>query len=123
MNRTELGVALLTRRVSSPRIPRTPRRLAAFWPKPWAKRIQVHITIQSDEDQAEVVHGVACLERGPLGPDTLGLSLAEARAILERTMAEGQTAEFVAQAQRCPSCGQLRACKGHHPIVFRTPLR
>jgi hypothetical protein len=37
-------------------------------------------------------------------------------------MAEGQTAEFVAQAQRCPSCGQLRACKGHHPIVFRTPF-
>jgi hypothetical protein len=37
-------------------------------------------------------------------------------------MAEGQTAAFVAQAQRCPSCGQLRACKGHHPIVFRTPF-
>ena len=42
-------------------------------------KIQVQITIQSDEDQAEVVHEVARLERGPLRPDTLGLSLAEAR--------------------------------------------
>ena len=57
-------------------------------------KIQVQITIQSDEGQAEVVHEVARLERGPLRPDTLGLSLAEARSILaglERTMAEGQS--------------------------------
>ena len=88
-------------------------------------KIQVQITIHSDEGQAEVVHEVACLERGPLRPDTLGLSLAEARPILaglERTMAEGQVAEFVAQGQRCARCGRERACKGHHQIVFRTPF-
>jgi hypothetical protein len=39
-------------------------------------KIQVHITIQSDEGQAEVVREVARLERGFLRPDTLGLSLA-----------------------------------------------
>jgi hypothetical protein len=37
-------------------------------------KIQVHITIQSDEGKAEVVHEVARLERGPLRPDTLGPS-------------------------------------------------
>ena len=71
-------------------------------------KIQVYITIQSDEDQAEVVHEVARLERGPLKPDTLGLSLAEARSILaglEQSMAEGQAAAFVAQARRCTRCG------------------
>jgi hypothetical protein len=65
------------------------------------------------------------LERGPLQPDTLGLSLAEARAILarlEQTIAQHQVAEFIAQARRCPRCGRDRPCKGHHRIVFRTPF-
>ena len=39
-------------------------------------KFQVHLTIQSDEGQAEVVHEVARLERGPVRPDTLGLPLA-----------------------------------------------
>ena len=80
-------------------------------------KIQVQITIQP-EGQAEVVHEVARLERGPLRPDTLGLSLAEARSILaglERTMAEGQAAQVrgpstavcplrpAARVQRTPS--------------------
>ena len=85
-------------------------------------KVQVHITIQSDEGQAEVVHEVARLERGPVRPDALGLSLAEARSILaglERTMAEGQAAEFVAQGRRCSRCGRERACKGHHQIESR----
>jgi hypothetical protein len=41
---------------------------------------------------------------------------------LEQTMAQRQAAEFAAQECRCPQCGQERACKGHHPIVFRTPF-
>ena len=67
-------------------------------------KIQVQIMIQSDEGKTEVVREVARLERGPLRPDTLGLSLAEARSILaglEQTMAEGQAVEFVAQGRRC----------------------
>jgi hypothetical protein len=89
-------------------------------------KIKVQITVQSEEDGAEVVQEVARLERGPLRPDTLGLSLAEARSILarvEQTMAEGQAAEFIAQGQRCPHCGRERAWKGHHAIVLRTPFR
>ena len=72
-------------------------------------KIQVHITVQSEEGKTEVVQEVARLERGPLRPDTLGLSLAEARSILarlEQTMAAGQVAEFVAQARRCSRCGR-----------------
>jgi hypothetical protein len=88
-------------------------------------KITVQIAIQSEEGQTAVFKEVACLERGALRPDTLGLSLTEARSILaalEQTMAERQTAEFVAQAGRCPRCGRQRACKGHHAIVFRTPF-
>jgi ribosomal protein S14 len=88
-------------------------------------KITVQIAIQSDEGEREVFQEVACLERGALRPDTLGLSLAEARSILagvEQTMAERQAAEFVAQERRCPRCGRQRACKGHHAIVCRTPF-
>jgi hypothetical protein len=88
-------------------------------------KITVQIATQPDEGQPAVFQEVACLERGALRPDTLGLSLSEARSILaalEQTMAERQTAEFVTQAQRCPRCGRQRACKGHHAIVFRTPF-
>jgi ribosomal protein S14 len=89
-------------------------------------KITVQIAIQSDEGQTAALQEVACVERGALRPDTLGLSLTEARLILtglEQTMAEQQTADFVAQARRCPRCGRPRACKGHHRIVFRTPVR
>jgi hypothetical protein len=88
-------------------------------------KITVQITIQSDQGQADVVQEVAQLERGPLQPETLGLSLAEARAILaglERTMAERQVAEFTAQERPCPCCGRQRACKGRQSIVYRTPF-
>ena len=87
--------------------------------------IKVQITVKSEVGQPEVVREVARLERGSLRSETLGLSLAEARAILgglEKTMAERQAAEFVAQGRRCPHCGRERACKGHHRIVFRTPF-
>jgi hypothetical protein len=88
-------------------------------------KITVQITVRSAEGQAEMVQEVACLERGSLQPETLGLSLAEARSILarqEQTVVERQAAEFVAQARRCPRCGQRRACKDGQSIVFRTPF-
>jgi hypothetical protein len=57
--------------------------------------IKVQITVKSEVGQPEVVREVARLERGSLRSETLGLSLAEARAILgglEKTMAERQAA-------------------------------
>ena len=45
-------------------------------------KITVQITVKSEEAASEVVREVARLERGPLQPETLGLSLAEARSIL-----------------------------------------
>src|SRR2546423_1294165 len=86
--------------------------------------IKVQITVRSEAGESEGVE-VAGLERGPLRADTLGLSLAEARSILarlEQVMIDQQSAALVAQEQRCPRCGQERACKGHHALVFRTPF-
>jgi len=88
-------------------------------------KITVQITVKSEAAASEVVREVARLERGPLQPETLGLSLAEARSILaalEQNLVEQQVAEFIAQAKRCPRCGQPRACKDCQSIVVRTPF-
>ena len=88
-------------------------------------KIKIQITVESDKGQPEVVQEVAHLDRGTLRPETLGLTLAEARSILagiEQTMVEQQAAEFMAQQRTCSHCGHERSCKGRHQIVFRTPF-
>src|SRR3984893_1220007 len=84
-------------------------------------KIKIHITVESDEGQSEVLQEVANLDRGILRPETLGLTLAEARSILagiEQRVVEQQAAEFIAQQRLCSRCGQERSCKGRHHIVF-----
>src|SRR5690349_21741498 len=80
-------------------------------------KITVQITVQSDEEQAEVVQEVARLERGPLRAETLGRSLAEARAILaglEQTMVERQAAS--------KAMPLVRSSKDCQSIVCHTPF-
>jgi hypothetical protein len=43
-------------------------------------KIKIQITVESDKGQ-EVIQEVAHLDRGTLRPETLGLTLAEARSI------------------------------------------
>ena len=88
-------------------------------------KIKIQITVQSDKGQPEVVQEVAHLDRGNLRPETIGLTLAEARSILaaiEETVVEHQAAEFMAQQRSCSHCGHERPCKGRHHMVFRTPF-
>ena len=88
-------------------------------------KIKIQITVEADKGQPEVVQDVAHLDRGILRPETLGLTLAEARSILagiEQTVVEQQAAEFIAQQRACSHCGHERSCKGRHHIVFRTPF-
>src|SRR5258706_1370102 len=87
-------------------------------------KIKIQITVESDKNQG-VVQEVAHLDRGTLRPETLGMTLAEARAILagiERTVVEQQAGEFRVQQRTCSHCGHERSCKGRHHIVFRTPF-
>ena len=88
-------------------------------------KIKIQITVESDDGQLNVAQDVAHLDRGTLRPETLGLTLAEARSILagiEQTVVEQQAAEFMAQQRTCSHCGHERSCKGRHHIVFRTPF-
>ena len=53
-------------------------------PTDWstAVKVTIQVVIENDEGQVEDVQQVACLRRGPLTPEELGLNLAEARQIL-----------------------------------------
>jgi hypothetical protein len=86
-------------------------------------RVRIQVIVESETDAPPVVHEVAALERGPLQPESLGLTLAEAKDLLrgvQEALVAEQVAEFVAQQQCCPDCGRPRPRKGQHEIVYRT---
>jgi len=75
------------------------------------------------DDGAQVVHDVVTVERAALQPETLGLSLAEGKAILsglQTLVVERQVAAHLESERRCPACGKARRRKGRHPLHFRT---
>ncbi len=86
-------------------------------------RVRIQVVVESEAGDQPVVREVATLERGPLQPDGLGLTLAEAKALLrgmQETMVAEQVAEFMAHQECCPECGRQRPRKGRHEIVYRT---
>jgi hypothetical protein len=85
-------------------------------------KVTIQVLIERD-DEPPIVDEIACLERETLAPDTLGLTLAEAKMVLAQlqdTLVKEQVTAFVTQQQTCPSCGTPRRCKGHHQIVVRS---
>src|SRR2546423_1702671 len=86
--------------------------------------IRVQVIIESDQESAPAyIEEVACFERGPLSPETLGLRLSEAKQMLasvQQVMTGSQIEEYVEQQRQCPSCQRPLACKGHHQIGVRT---
>jgi hypothetical protein len=59
------------------------------------------------------------VERTDLRPETLGLSLAEAKD-LQQLVVERQASTHLTLQRRCPDCGQLRPIKGYHDLAWRT---
>jgi hypothetical protein len=86
-------------------------------------KIKIQVTIETDQNERLITEEIACLQRNYLTSETLGLTLAEAKemlASLQETMVRHQAAEYVRQQRLCPACGQIRARKGTHQIVYRT---
>jgi len=86
-------------------------------------KMRVQVIIESAGDEPEIVAEVACIERGALQPETLGLTLAEAKEMLagvQKALVPQQIAEYTAHQRCCPDCGRTRATKGHHAIVIRS---
>src|SRR3982751_638236 len=75
------------------------------------------------EDGQEEVREIASLTRDELTPETLGLSLAEGKAILkdiQQIVIECQVSSFLASQKLCSACGQWRHSKGYGPLSLRT---
>ena len=86
-------------------------------------KVRIQVVINADEHGGEVIQEVAALDRGALQPETLGLTLAEAKTMLQgvqQAVVTRQIAEAAAQQVTCPDCGQPRAHKGAHTIVVRS---
>ena len=68
-------------------------------------RLKVQVMIESASGQTEAVQEVATLERHTLRPESLGLTLAEAQALLQEVqhaLVTHQSAGYVTQQLACP---------------------
>jgi hypothetical protein len=88
-------------------------------------RVPVQVIIDDVEGRAQV-HDVAGLDRPAveaLRPEELGLTLAEAKAVLrgvQRVVVTAQAAAHAAGRRRCPDCGAAFRRKGQHRLQVRT---
>ena len=87
-------------------------------------KLKVQLIIESDSGETEVVQKVGKLERHSLlRPETLGLTLSEAKELLQevqKAMVTHQTTQYLTQRISCPECGGIRSHKGKHQLVWRT---
>jgi hypothetical protein len=86
-------------------------------------KLKLQLIIESDTGEAEMVREVTKLERYALRPETLGLTLSEAKELLQevqRAMVTHQTTGYVTQQTHCAKCGKIQSHKGKHEIVLRT---
>jgi hypothetical protein len=82
----------------------------------------IQVVITTDEGPTETQE-LACVEREDLTPTTLGLTLAEGKAILKALQAvvvEQQMTAYLETQRPCADCGSHRRSKGYHPMQVRT---
>ena len=85
-------------------------------------KFKVQVVTLTDDGE-ESVREVACVEREELTPASLGLSIADSKAILQgiqEVVVEWQMHTYLDSQRHCPDCGKLRQSKGVHHTVFRT---
>jgi hypothetical protein len=83
--------------------------------------IRVHVTIEHDNGQ--FTETIARLQREELRPETLGLTLTEAKtllATLQGLVVSQQVADHNGQQRCCPDCGAHQAKKDSKHITYRT---
>jgi hypothetical protein len=84
-------------------------------------RCKIQMVVETET--GETIYEIGALERGSLALETLGLSLAEAKTLLQevqRVLVERQVAESLKSHQHCPACGKTLLSKGRHRLVFRS---
>ena len=84
--------------------------------------IKIQVIIETENGQP-LVEEIASLSRAELKPETLGLSLTEAKEIvasIQKTVATQQVTEHLEKHRHCQECGLKYLQKGAHPLIFRT---
>jgi len=85
-------------------------------------KIRVQLCCVS-ETGAEACHEVLALERTERAMETLGLTLAEGKALLhgvQECIVAEQVAEDLERHRRCPDCGARYSSKGQGRIAVQT---
>lgn len=86
-------------------------------------KVKIQVVVESDNGDTQVIQEITQIERGDLQPDNLGLSLAEAKTLLQNTqriLVEQQIAEYSKQQELCLHCSQKLLHKDKRTIVYRT---
>ncbi len=86
-------------------------------------KIRIQIVMEAANGESERIEDIAELERNSPQPETLGLTLAESKKLLQgiqQRMVSEQVTEYMAQFNTCPDCGARRTKKGQHTLVYRT---
>jgi hypothetical protein len=86
-------------------------------------KVRVQVIVETEDGGPAAMHEVAQLDREELQSDTLGLQLAEAKAVLQRVqtvLIDEQVRTCLAQQVACPHCGRARRHKDATTIVVRT---
>src|SRR5438874_10058101 len=88
-----------------------------------ALQFKLQLVVVTDDDQQVSVDELVVLTKDYEQLEHLGLTLAEAKALLvqlQHQILSRQIAAFLAARTPCPSCGRRRGTKDHRTIVFRT---
>jgi hypothetical protein len=86
-------------------------------------RLKLQLVVVADDDEQVSVDELVVLTKDYEQLEHVGLSLAEAKALLlevQRQVVSRQIAAFLASRTPCPTCGRRRGIKDHKTIVFRT---
>jgi hypothetical protein len=86
-------------------------------------KMTVQLVVCEDDGHEETITDVVILEKTCQQIAQVGLTLAEAKTLLQRLqqhLVEQQAATFVAMRTHCQACGVLLSTKGHHTLTFRT---
>ena len=79
--------------------------------------------ITTTDDGYESIRELACIERDDLTAESLGISVAESKTLLQslqEVVVEWQMKTYLDSQRHCPDCGQLRHSKGSHHTAFHT---
>jgi hypothetical protein len=86
-------------------------------------RLKVQVAVEDDDGEVQVVRDAFELKAGPLGPDTVGLGLAEAKELLaavQETVVDEQVKAALAEREACAGCGSRHRHNDDRTIVLRT---